>query len=56
VGTVPVAGSHGVVGDPHAAGTNGDGPDPADGNGAAPRRRRRAASRPAGPPQSVTSD
>jgi hypothetical protein len=64
-GSEPVAGSNGVVAPgtdtaefPSApepvAGSNGAvGPD---GNGSAPRRRRRSASRPAGPPQPVSGE
>ena len=64
-GSEPVAGSNGVV----APGTDTAGfpsaPEPvagsngtvgADGNGRTPRRRRRAASRPAGPPQPVSGE
>ena len=64
-GSEPVAGSNGVV----APGADTAGfastPEPvagsnatvgADGNGSAPRRRRRAASRPAGPPQPVSGE
>ena len=64
-GSEPVAGSNGVV----APGTDTAGfpsaPEPvagsngtvgADGNGSTPRRRRRAASRPAGPPQPVSGE
>jgi ribonuclease E len=64
-GSEPVAGSNGVVapgadtaGFPSApepvAGSNGT--VGADGNGSTPRRRRRAASRPAGPPQPVSGE
>jgi hypothetical protein len=65
--STPVAGSNGVVAAgadtaefPSApepvAGSNGAVDGGAEGNGRAPRRRRRAASRPAGPPQPVPTD